>query len=156
LIRPTALPESTRPTLTPVHGPAGAARGADVAWILSDSLLVAEGRQMGYLAMVRAMPKRFFLLSSMVVAFLAVVWAFVIYSPRRGVSKANFDRVQDNATIEEVEMIFGEPSCATLQGHRIWDDGGEGIATILFENGHVIEKDWTDVDDGRTGLEKLL
>jgi hypothetical protein len=73
--------------------------------------------------------------------------------PRSGVTKGNFDRVENGMTKTEVEQIFGNgpnfesmcfpaygidnPSCHT------WTSGDGSSAQIIFDADRVHEKTWT-------------
>ena len=79
--------------------------------------------------------------------------------PRPGVTKANFDRIQEGMTILEVEEILGERSYAfrlpenSKQLIAWWWKNPETGAGIEFEGDVVAKKNWTDLTE--TFAEKL-
>jgi hypothetical protein len=97
----------------------------------------------------------FGLLLASIVGIVLVVLALV---PRAGISKENFDRIQNGMTRAEVEAIFGGPPSWTPVGNRAeWaNNGAYDCATIDFDdNGRVVRTAWQDLDD-RPFVEKLL
>ena len=84
-----------------------------------------------------------------------VFGVFVMLPPRRGVTKSNFDRIPDGATLAEVREIFGrapdQESLGFMNGKaffwRMKDDGrDDGGAVITFKDEVISRKSW----DGST------
>ena len=101
------------------------------------------------------MRKRWLLAAGTMAALVGVVLVGVTMMPcGPGVTKANFDNVEDGMTEKEVEEIFGEPandrwrwfsvsSSPYMPVNVIWrrDDGA--CATITFSGRKVIGKGWS-------------
>ncbi len=71
--------------------------------------------------------------------------------PQPGVMKANFDRIENGMTVDEVEGLFGGPtwSCR-IRGNldmapvtSVWTGHDGATADISFFKGVVSEKRWT-------------
>jgi hypothetical protein len=103
--------------------------------------------------------KRLILVVALPFAAIAMTVAVLaILPPRPGVTKANFDRIQEGMTRAEVEEIFGGPSSedvviSTKDGKMIitfdqprvkgWG-ADDGLAVIEFdEKGKTKEKSWS-------------
>jgi hypothetical protein len=78
--------------------------------------------------------KRLALIAVLPLTIAVILGVSAILPPRAGVTKANFERVQDGMTLAEVEGIFGEKarhSTRIMVTHRYTDDGrGVPIHTI--------------------------
>jgi hypothetical protein len=102
---------------------------------------------------------RWLLLGLLLACIVGVVLIVLVLLPRPGVTKENFDRIQNGMTRAEVEAIFGrEPSGVELGefGLGMWEtaDGREWSRLRFDRNDRVFAKRWTR--DRRTILEKFL
>src|SRR5581483_10869205 len=78
-----------------------------------------------------------------------------------GVTKANFERIEEGMTRREVEALLGGPPCDDSPSGRNWSElhngkltlgwtrevwgGNHGAARLVFnEEGHVVHKHWSD------------
>jgi hypothetical protein len=93
--------------------------------------------------------------------------------PRPGVTKANFDRIEDGMTRQEVERILGGPGSLLAENGKIIGSPGKRFAIngdlflwghplnntnvfVSFDDGdRVIGKDWKDWGPPETFLQKL-
>jgi hypothetical protein len=93
--------------------------------------------------------------------------------PRPGVTQANFDRIEDGMTREEVERILGGPGRLVAKNGEImggpgaafvmngnlflWDNPrNDTIVSVSFDDANrVIGKDWKDWGPPETFLQKL-
>src|SRR5262249_43999136 len=81
--------------------------------------------------------------------------------PRPGVTWANFERIEDGMTQEEVEKILGGPGVDWLSPGRgvrvtyfIWDHPYDRTQVFVgFRDNHVIQKEWGGPPD--TFMQKL-
>src|SRR5436190_14192317 len=100
----------------------------------------------------RMTKKRLLLIATLPLAIGVTLGVLAMLPPGTGVTKANFDRINEGMTREDVEAIFGGPSAGlrtdfttgpTIKECECWfrDDGAKG--SISFANGHVSEKWWT-------------
>jgi hypothetical protein len=97
-----------------------------------------------------ATKKRLILVASLSLAAIAVTVGVLVVLPLRpGVTKANFDRIQEGKRLEEVEQIFGGKGQSPREELRdfkellcIWitDDGSLG--SITFRDDCVLGKRW--------------
>jgi hypothetical protein len=110
------------------------------------------------------MKKRYFILAVCFVAFVGIVLGVLaMLPPRVGVTKANFDRIEDTMKKPEIEDIIGQPTDKSSNGlswhnaHNyktnkafmgvgqelvIWG-GDDGVIIIVFaEDGRIVRKDW--------------
>jgi hypothetical protein len=111
--------------------------------------------------------KRFLLLAALPFAVCVALGVLVMVSamvpPSPGITKANFNRIQDGMMLAEVEEIFGHGGVsidgqkteqfAAGEGYLFWraDDGSS--ASIEFEDDCVTRKDWHESNE--TILDKL-
>lgn len=97
--------------------------------------------------------KRLLVISVLLLALLGAgmgVTAFV--TDGSGVTKANFDRIQEGMNKGEIEMIFGEKGAASGSAgcpgaivHLVeWQRNDGAIATIWFRDDKVQNKFWED------------
>ena len=95
---------------------------------------------------------------SLLIATLLVVVAMTLgvlefLPPRHGITKANFNRIQDGMAFDEVKVIFGGPDSFTdpsiegreRRGELVWVNDDKSGAVICFdEKGEVFDKSWGD------------
>jgi hypothetical protein len=113
------------------------------------------------------MKKRLLAIATILTAVVgAIVLTLALLPPKPGVTKANFDRVANGMSVEEVESVFGDPGGHVVQfanpkkrGVRtpkqtlIFDDprwrvwqGMDGFAVVEFnENGQVEIMSWDPI-----------
>jgi hypothetical protein len=102
-----------------------------------------------------AMKRRYLTVAGILaVCICLTLGVLAIMPPRPGVTKANFDRIEEGMTLPEVEAILGSDRGSRgivtevflPIGHEIEEWGGdEGFANIVFdERRRVIRKDWND------------
>lgn len=101
--------------------------------------------------------KRLLLLASLPLAIAFTLGVLAMLPPNPGVTKNNFDRIQEGMTRAEVEAILGKPvlrfdnafSTGTAifrSNHWRGDDGAEASISFLSENlmeDKVTQKTWT-------------
>jgi hypothetical protein len=107
--------------------------------------------------------KRFFLIAILPLTIALTLGVLAMLPPRPGVTKANFDRIQDGMTMAEVEEIFGaypEFRVGHAGNHKTWRNPNGSLAHIWFDTDlfgenkvWVSEKEWHDSDE--TILDKL-
>jgi hypothetical protein len=95
--------------------------------------------------------RRLFLIASLPLAVCVVtlmLGVLAMLPARKGVTRANFDRIEIGMTLAEVEVVFGkknDPHKGNLQGdnpeNRRWDCD-EGHVIILFSQERVAGKGW--------------
>jgi hypothetical protein len=82
-------------------------------------------------------------------SFLAILLALTLAACGSKISQANFEKIQDNMTMEQVTAILGEPTTtnnAALPGISAADvswKSEEGTISIQFLNGKVKMKTFT-------------
>jgi hypothetical protein len=98
------------------------------------------------------MKKRLLLIAvlSLAVAVTVLVMLPAMLPPRPGITKANFDRIQDGMTLAEVEAIFGGKKVfyGPFSGpFDVWvaDDGS--LARIYFSDECVENVYWDDSEE---------
>jgi hypothetical protein len=102
------------------------------------------------------MKRRYLILTVGFVAFAGIVLGMLaMLPPRPGVTKANFDRIENGMTMVEVEKIFGgkgheiliPATDSVFVGFRVWfawtASDGSG-AVITFSHNGVEHKGWED------------
>jgi hypothetical protein len=73
-------------------------------------------------------------------------------SNQPGVTRANFDRIKEGMTLQEVEQIFGGPGTYTWGGY--WWQSDDGARVFVEINGDSAgQKSW--VDKTESTLDKL-
>jgi hypothetical protein len=101
------------------------------------------------------MRKRYFIVAALF-ASLASVWfiAALLMSNAPGVTKANFDRIEEGMTLQEVEQIFGRPGKYTWGGYS-WqaDDGARAFVVFAFNGDSAGHKNWENSTE--SPLDKL-
>lgn len=84
--------------------------------------------------------------------FLALT---ILPDDRPGVTKANFDRIDNGMTLQEVEQILGRPGTYTWGGYY-WsaDDGASAFVGFNFDGDSAGPKTWADSTES-TLLDKI-
>ena len=90
--------------------------------------------------------KRLFLLASLPLTIAVIFGVLAMLPPSPGVTKANFDRIQEGMTKAEVEDIFGrttwktEPHWRRSHTNEIWssDDGEYAVVIVFNERGTAV------------------
>ena len=102
------------------------------------------------------MRKRLFLSASIMAGFVcAVLVVLAMLPPKPGVTKANFDLIENGMTEEEVELAFGESGRdIAFNGWKSWRSPNESWTNIAFIDGRVVNKEWVD-RDRETAFDKL-
>src|SRR5271155_206271 len=87
-----------------------------------------------------------------------VLVVLALLPPPPGVTKENFDRIENGMTRAEVEAIFGDETGLRKGPAAMWEsDDTDDIAVVGFDDdGHVRAKNWVGLPDERTPFEKLL
>ena len=94
------------------------------------------------------MRKRLLLAAGTMAGLVGVVLVVLtMLPPNTGVTKANFDRIKDGMTMNEVELIFGEESkwsTGRIGGSiiEIWESADGASACVRFRE-DVASKTWT-------------
>jgi hypothetical protein len=98
--------------------------------------------------------KRLLWVASLPLTIAVIFGILALLPPRPGVTKANFDRIQEGMTQAEVEVIFDKPGEVrevvrwSLMLRWRSDDGA--VATVSFSGDDelvVHSKTWTDSDE---------
>ena len=92
--------------------------------------------------------RRLLLIAGALAACAVTLGVLALLPARPGVTKANFDRIQDGMRIEEVDQIFGGPGL-NFDGfahHKhttlVWQADDGSIAFIEVEGDAVVSKRW--------------
>jgi hypothetical protein len=94
--------------------------------------------------------RRLLLIASLPLAAIVALWVAALLSPRDGVTKANFNRIQKGMTKPEVENIFGQESTMLAPCGRdvanLWRDSeGDRNAYVFFDkNERVLSTSWIE------------
>jgi hypothetical protein len=80
--------------------------------------------------------------------FLVALVVLAALPPLPGVTKANFDRIQEGMTLVQVEAILGEPAKdfmgeGDFTGH-LWAHENGSRVWIVFRGGLVLETEWIE------------
>jgi hypothetical protein len=94
--------------------------------------------------------KRLLLIAALPLAIVVTFGVVAMLPPRPGVTKGNFDRIQNGMTLGEAEEIFGSPCIFLVDAQRPeldfrgWSsEGWDGdFAKIYFEKDVVASKEW--------------
>jgi hypothetical protein len=106
--------------------------------------------------------KRWIVLAGMLAACVCLTLAVLaLLPPRPGVTSANFERIEDGMTQEEVEKILGGPAADWFSPKRgvsvtyfVWDHPYDRTQVFVgFRDNHVIQKEWGGPPD--TFMQKL-
>ncbi|MDR1941708.1 MAG: outer membrane protein assembly factor BamE [Endomicrobium sp.] len=80
------------------------------------------------------------------IVFLAAGCSKILGSDR--ISRANYDRISEGMTMQEVRDILGSPDETYSSGNTdAWtysDQADREIIVIMFEDGQVLTKSWSD------------
>ena len=96
--------------------------------------------------------KRLLLIAFLPLTIAVTLGVLAMLPPSPGVTKANFDRIQEGMTLGEVEAIFGREGQMTEWG-RYWKaDDGSG-AFFQFRDHCVVYREWYESTE--TILDKL-
>src|SRR5436853_7092996 len=90
------------------------------------------------------MTQRYFIFAALFMSLASVVLITVLLmSNGPGVTKANFDRIEEGMTLQEVEQVFGRPGKYTWGGYY-WraDDGAEAFVGFNFNGDSAGPKTW--------------
>src|SRR5215831_15323613 len=101
------------------------------------------------------MGKRYFIVAALFASLASVGFvAALLMSNGPGVTKENFDRIEEGMTLREVEQIFGRPGNYNWGGYS-WqgDDGARVFVLFAFEGDSAGRKFWEDSTE--TPLDKL-
>lgn len=104
------------------------------------------------------MKKRYLICTGVLaMCFVLVLVVLAMLPPRPGITKANFERIQDGMKFDEVKAIFGAPDSFTdpsiegwaRRGQLLWvNDDRSGAAVCFDEKGKVFDKTWSDSTEG--------
>jgi hypothetical protein len=88
--------------------------------------------------------KRHYLIAVGLLACVCVLLVLKMLPAKPGVTKANFDRIEDGMTLAEVEDIFGlERDVAAVKERAIaWEVGDGPWAVVQLLDGRVAGKRW--------------
>jgi hypothetical protein len=99
------------------------------------------------------MSKGLFIRAGILAACVALALAVLAtLPPRAGVTKANYDRIEEGMTLAEVQELFGKAGFV-FHGYPnkpalayCWENEGRSLAILFFdENGKVVEKaNWAE------------
>jgi hypothetical protein len=95
--------------------------------------------------------RRLLLIASLPLAVAVIVGVLAMMPPRPGVTKINFDRIEEGMTLQEVEQIFGKPGRYTWGGYHWQADDGAKVF-VVFGNS-AGPKTWQDSTE--SPLDKL-
>jgi hypothetical protein len=93
-----------------------------------------------------------------------ILGVLAILPPRSGVTMANFDRIREGMTEEEVRGILGEKGFEVTRFSAIngnlkkkirWLVNDWTCADIQFADGLVVEKSWAGNDESSAVLDKI-
>src|SRR5262245_42301234 len=102
------------------------------------------------------MSKKRIIGSVFVLLFAAALFVAYIWPEGPGVTKANFDKIEEGMTLEEVESVFGENGSVVIGWAGVpttfyhWSSPrafNHGAASIEFSNNRVSYKRWYIVDE---------
>jgi hypothetical protein len=87
--------------------------------------------------------KRILLIASLPLAIAVTLGILAMLPPRPGVTKANFDRIQEGMKRVEVEAILGQVKEQDL-GIDFWFGDDQSLVMIGFSDDCVFYKQWHD------------
>jgi hypothetical protein len=98
--------------------------------------------------------RRLLLIASLPLAVAVIIGVLAMLPERPGLTKANFDRIEEGMTLQEVEYIFGRPGRYTWGGY-CWqtDDGARTFVVFDFNGDSAGHKIWEDSTE--SPLDKL-
>lgn len=96
--------------------------------------------------------KRLLLFASLPLSLAVAIGVLAMLPPRPGVTKANFDRIQEGMSRAEVEEIFGQEGVvvSSREGkHKAvrWLAEDGSTAGVLFVEDWLLDKDWHDSNE---------
>ena len=108
--------------------------------------------------------KRLLLLVGAIAAVVGVtLGVLAMLPPKPGITKENFDRIENGMAFEDVNAIFGQQPDPWQSGVRangwkqhLWKSNDGDFAIIAFDENGAVEKHWLGQRDDRTAFEKLL
>lgn len=102
--------------------------------------------------------KRLLLITSLPLTIALTIGVLAMLPPSRGITKANFDHIEDGMTMGQVEAIFGGQEVALGNSGPsdgfVWHADDKSGALVLFAHGCVVHKYWRDSNE--TTIERLL
>src|SRR5438552_2519853 len=92
------------------------------------------------------MRKRYLVVAGLFASLASVVFvAALLMSGGPGVTKADFDRIEEGMTLQEVEQILGKPGTYTWGGfYWHFDDGAGAFVVFDFNGASAGHKTWQD------------
>jgi len=92
------------------------------------------------------MRKRYFIVAALLASLGSVgfVAATLLMSNGPGVTKANFDRIEEEMTLQEVEQILGRPGTYTWGGYYWQADDGAKAFVVFVKGDSAGQKNWND------------
>ena len=94
---------------------------------------------------------RLILLASVPLTFAVTLGVLAMLPPGPGVTKANFDRIREGMTYDEVEHILGQEGIHRERREAVlyyWEADNGSQAWIQFQGDFcVVEKRWHDSDE---------
>jgi hypothetical protein len=92
--------------------------------------------------------RRLHLIAGTLAACVVTLGVLAILPARRGVTKANFDLIQEGTTSAEVEAIFDEPPWFddTTANRRLadWRRADGAVARVIFVDDRAVDMFWFD------------
>jgi hypothetical protein len=88
------------------------------------------------------------LIASLPLAVLVIIGVLAMLPARPGVTKGNFDRIENGMTLAEVDKIFGKPGSfgndlpTRTSALSSWRSENDELACIFFDHGIVYDKEW--------------
>ena len=94
---------------------------------------------------------RLLLIGLFPLAVVVALGVIAILPSGPGVTKSNFDRIENGMTTGEVEAIFGREGSIPVMHEHMWvrwsaNDGSGSVAWIGFVDNCVERKEWLDSD----------
>lgn len=92
--------------------------------------------------------KRLLLFAVLPVTVAGILGVLAMLPPRPGVTKANFDRIQEGMNVQEVELLLGGPGLPfhgfldRPRGIFVWQADDDSIALVEIVDDSVTSKTW--------------
>src|SRR5262245_707364 len=102
--------------------------------------------------------KRYLTVASFFVAFICIGLIVALAMPEQpGVTKTNFDRIQLEMTLTEVEEIFGRPPDLhdDFSSYYLWRHPSGGVMVWISEADGVYRKYWPGDEQSETVVQKI-
>jgi hypothetical protein len=103
--------------------------------------------------------KHLLLIASLPLTIAVMLGVLALLPPRPGVTKANFDRIENRMTRAEVEEIFGgrgRPFLGDDESWMLWEADDGSWVTIVFRDACIADKHWQSWHDSHeTVLAKI-